>query len=117
MLIGGLSAGALTSCGPRTGDDPSAPIRADAVYANNHYVQGVGYYHAPFRAFFSLPYNHYDAQRQRYFHGGMWGTTPHTSITNLSNPTASVAQQAQALRSDVRRSGFGSTSRHHSTWS
>ena len=68
VLLGGLSAGALAGCGP----DPPPPLSADAVYTNNCYVPGVGYYHAPFRAWFSLPYNHFDPQTKRYFYGGQW---------------------------------------------
>ena len=62
MLLGGLSAGALSGCGPQ-----SVPITQDCVYTNNYYVPGVGYYHAPFRAWYVLPYNHYDPQSSRYF--------------------------------------------------
>lgn len=115
VLIGSLSAGTLTSCGPsasRTGVVSSAN-----VYTNNHYLPGVGYYHAPFRAWYAQPYNHFDPQTRRYFYGGQWATTPHQSITNLSEPTAEVARLAQTQRTDVQRSGFGSTSRHYSTWS
>ncbi|TAL05648.1 MAG: hypothetical protein EPO07_03265 [Verrucomicrobia bacterium] len=49
VLIGTLSTGALTGCGPP--DISKAPISADAAYTNNFYVQGVGYYHAPFGSF------------------------------------------------------------------
>lgn len=112
MLIGGLSAGALTGCGP----EPT-PVSSSNVYTNNHYVPGVGYYHAPFRAWYQIPYNHFDANSQRYFYGGQWGTMPHQSITNISAPTAEVAQAAQAQRTDIPRSGFGSSSRSHSIWS
>jgi hypothetical protein len=115
VLIGGLSAGALTSCGPSEGSTQS--LSGNSVYTNNHYVPGVGYYHAPFRTWYSLPYNHFDPQRQQYFQGGQWATTPHESITNLSDPTAEASRKAQAQRTDVRRSGFGSTSRHHSVYS
>jgi hypothetical protein len=111
-LIGGLAAGALTSCGP----DP-APVSPTNVYTNNHFVPGVGYYHAPFRAWYSLPYNHFDARNHQYFYGGQWGAAPHQSITNISPPTAEVARQAQSQRSDIPRSGFGHSSRRHHTWS
>ena len=114
VLIGGLSAGAVTSCGP--GHQPPA-ITAANVYTNNYYVPGVGYYHAPFRTFFSLPYNHFDPQNQRYFFGGQWATAPHQSITNISPPTPAAAQQAEAQRTDIPRGGFGSSSRHHSIYS
>ncbi len=112
VLLGGISAGALTSCGPDSGQ--RGPISPNCVYTNNYRVAGVGYYHAPFRAWYSLPYNHFDAQSQRYFYGGQWGTAPHQSIINVSTPTPEAAQQAQATRTDVRRGGFGSSSHHHS---
>ena len=114
VLIGGLSAGALSGCGP---GGQSPPISAQNLYTNNYYVAGVGYYHAPFRAFYAMPYNFYEPQNQRYFFGGQWAATPHQSITNISAPPPGVAQQAQAQRTDVPRGGFGSTSRHHSVWS
>jgi hypothetical protein len=114
VLVGGLSAGALASCGP---SGPQAqPISASNVYTNNYYVPGRGYYHAPFRDWYARPYNYFDAQTRRYFQGGQWAETPHQSITNISEPTPQAAQQAQAQRTDVRRSGFGSTSRSHSVF-
>jgi hypothetical protein len=110
VLLGGLSAGALTSCGPTQG---IGPISSSNVYTNNLYLPGVGYYHAPYRAWYPRPYNEFDAQTRRYFHGGQWTLEPHQSITNLSEPTAAAASQAQAQRTDVRRGGFGSTGTRH----
>jgi hypothetical protein len=115
VLIGGLSAGALTGCGP--GGNQSPPIGTQNVYTNNYYVSGVGYYHAPFRAFYQIPYNFYEPKSQQYFFGGQWAASPHQSITNISAPTSEVAAQAEAQRTDIPRSGFGSTSRTHSIWS
>jgi hypothetical protein len=113
LVLIGLSAGALASCGQKQ----SQPISPNDVYTNNHYVPGVGYYHAPFRAWYAHPYNYFDSGAQRYFYGGQWGTLPHVSITNISPPTQQAVQQTQAQRTDVRRGGFGSTSHHRSTWS
>ena len=113
-MIGGLSAGALTGCGPGS---QSPAISTQNVYTNNYYVAGVGYYHAPFRAFYPMPYNFYEPKNQQYFFGGQWAAAPHQSITNISAPTPVVAQQAEARRTDVSRSGFGSTSRSHHVWS
>lgn len=115
VLIGGLSASALTSCGP-SGSPPGAAGTGN-VYTNDHHIPGVGYYHAPFRAWYNLRYNQFDPQTRRYFQGGQWAAEPHTSITNLSSPTPEAERQAQAQRTDVRRSGFGSTGRHHSVYS
>lgn len=105
VLLGSLSAGALAGCGPKG----PAPLSSEAVYTNNSYVPGVGYYHAPFRAWYSLPYNHFDPQTQKYFYGGHWGTTACESITNLSAPSSAVAQQAELQRTDIVRGGFGSS--------
>ncbi|MCU0785245.1 MAG: hypothetical protein MUF81_14580 [Verrucomicrobia bacterium] len=108
VLIGGLSAGALTtSCGPE-----SARVSADNVYTNNYYVPGIGYYHAPFRAWYAFPYNHRDPRTGRYFYGGQWGESPFQNITNISAPMPAAAQQAQARRTDVPRGGFGRTSHY-----
>jgi hypothetical protein len=107
VLLGGLS-GAFTSCGP-----PSPPVESTGVFTNNHHVPGVGYYHAPYRAWYSLPYNHFDARRARYFHGGQWRDTPHESMINISSPNADAVRQVAAQRTDIRRSGFGSSSRSH----
>lgn len=111
VLIGGLTAGALAGCTPA-----QAPVSTEAVYTNNCFVPGVGYYHAPFRGFYPLPYNHYDPQTKRYFAGGQWGAEPFENITNLSSPPLEVAAQAQSQRTDVPRGGFGGTSYHHSSW-
>lgn len=110
VLLGGLST-ALTGCDPQSSSRNT--LSTDAVYTNNYYVPGVGYYHAPFRSWHSLPYNHYDPQGRRYYYGGQWGDAPCQSITNLSNPTAQAVASAQAMRTDrpsVHRSGFGSSS-------
>jgi hypothetical protein len=117
ILLGGLSAGALAGCSPNSNQPP---ISAVNYYTNNYYVPGVGYYHAPFRAWYALPYNHFDPQAQRFFYGGQWGTTAFETITNISQPTIQAAAQAQAAmlaqaqRSEISRGGFGGTWHSHS---
>jgi len=106
VLLGGLSASGLSGCGPQ--DISRAPISADCFYTNNYFLPGVGYYHAPFRAWYPLPYNHFDQQNQRYFFGGQWAVTPYESITNISSPRPEIAQLVQAQRTDIVRGGFGS---------
>ncbi len=108
ILLGGISAGALSSCGPSSG--APAAISTDSVYANDYHVAGVGYYHAPFFAFYPQPYNFYDGQRRMYFYGGQWGPAPYRSIINVSSPTAQAAQLAESTRTDIVRGGFGGTS-------
>lgn len=118
VLIGGLSAGALVGCD----SSPNQPraFRSGNVYTNNYYVARLGYYHAPFRAWYPLPYNHYDAQRNAYYHGGTWSPSPLMTITNLSEPTPEALRAARAAiapAGTVSRGGFGGTSRYYSTYS
>jgi hypothetical protein len=101
MLLGGLSAGALTGCTEKPA------VSAENVYTNNFYIPGAGYYHAPFRQWYPLPYNHFDAVQNLYFYGGQWGAQPFESITNISSPTSDAVRLAQNSRTDISRGGFG----------
>jgi hypothetical protein len=112
LFAGGLAAGALAGCGPEV-----AKVSEPAVYPNNHQIPGAGFYHAPFRAFFPRRYNEYDAARKMYYYGGTWNAAPHTSIVNVSAPTAQAVQAAQAARSDITRGGFGRTGTNYSSFS
>lgn len=117
VLLGGLST-SLTGCDPQSSSHNT--LSTDAVYTNNYYIPGAGYYHAPFRSWHSLPYNHYDPQGRRYYFGGQWGDAPFQSITNLSNPTDQAVASAQAVRTDrpsVHRSGFGNSYGHRGYFS
>jgi len=112
ILLGGLSAtGTLTGCAPDATQAP--PVTTGAVYTNNYRVPGVGYYHAPFRAWYPLPYNHFDPNRSQYFFGGSWSPTPCESIINVSSPTPEAVQHAQSVRTDIVRGGFGHSSGFH----
>jgi len=111
ILLGGLTASALA--GAAAAQTAIPRVTTDSYYTNDAHIPGVGYYHAPFQAFFPHPYNHYDAQRRMYFYGGQWGSAPHRSIVNISAPTPDAAQRAEAMRTDIRRTGFGSSGRSH----
>jgi hypothetical protein len=119
VLLGSLSTAVLTGC------DQKPSISTQNVYTNNFYVPGAGYYHAPFRAWYRLPYNHFDSQVNMYFYGGQWGKEPFESITNISSPTPQAVQLAETTRTDVTRGGFGGYSSGyyygggggHSSWS
>jgi len=104
ILIGSACAGSLTGCSPTP-----APVTTNDVYTNNYYIPGVGYYHAPFNAWYPYPYNHYDPGLRSYYYGGNWGPFPNASIVNVSSPSAQAASVAQAARVDIPRSGFGGT--------
>lgn len=116
VLLSGASAGAFSGCSDLEGPRP-VRISSQSVYPNNFYVRGVGYYHAPFYAFYASPYNFYDPGRKRYFAGGMWLTSPNVSEINLSFPTETAAARAEAARTDIDRGGFGGSSHGFSIWS
>jgi len=114
VLLGGLSGAVLTGC------EEKPSLSAQNVYTNNYYVPGAGYYHAPFRAWYVLPYNHFDSQKNLYFYGGQWGAQPFESITNISSPSDQAVQLAETTRTDISRGGFGGFSHGYyggSSWS
>lgn len=118
LLLGGLTTGAFTACGPSRSGGVAHGLRPDSVYGNDHQVPIVGhYYHAPYRGWYPLPYNHFDAKKKMYFHGGNWTSVPHESVVNLSEPRPEALQtvlalwQQQQQHRSIQRSGFGSTSR------
>lgn len=115
LLLGSVSAGALGGCGGAPTGEPR--VSPESVYGNDYYIEGAGYYHAPFRAFYPQRYNAYDAARRQYYYGGTWGPAPFRSIVNVSSPTADAAQAAEAGRAAIVRGGFGGTSHSYHVWS
>lgn len=109
ILLGGLSSAALTA---RLEAAPA--VNSQNYYTNNFFVPGAGYYHAPFRQWFPLPYNHFDPQRQMFFYGGQWSAQPFASITNISSPTPDTVTLVENSRTDIPRGGFGGSSGWHS---
>ena len=107
LLLGSLSAAALTGCERRPA------VSTQNYYTNDFYIPGAGYYHAPFRSWYGLPYNYFDTQRQLYFAGGEWRAQPCQSITNVSSPLPEAVTLAQNTRTDITRGGFGSSSGYH----
>lgn len=107
LLLGGFCGGAFPACSP----DPDAQLApAPKLYPNDHYVERLGYYHAPYHAWYPQPYNHLDARKGQYFHGGFWTREPHASVVNLSEPNPDALRALEAA-TQVRRSGFGYTGR------
>ncbi len=113
LLGGGIAAGANSACSPSAATPQEPRVSTDSYYTNDHYIAGVGYYHAPFRAFFPHRYNHYDAATRRYYFGGEWGAAPHQSAINISTPTAQAAASAENARIASTRGGFGGTGGSH----
>lgn len=104
-LLGGASAGALGGCAQR---EHPARVSPQSVYVNDYFVPGVGFYHAPFHAFFAHPYNYFNPATHQYYFGGQWASAPYQSVVNISAPTIAAATFAEAYRTDVVRGGFGS---------
>lgn len=129
VLIGGLSAGSVTGCGPTAPSSSPTPaaaapstifnsaITTSAVFTNNHFVPGVGYYHAPFRAWYSLPYNYYNTNAGLYYAGSQWMPVPFASAINISSPTPEAVRQVEAQRTDIHRGGFGTTGHRSGVYS
>ena len=112
VLLTGISAGALGGCDP-SNSSPQG-VNTQSVYTNNFHIPGAGYYHAPFRAWYALPYNYFDPKTQRYYYGGQWGTSPHQTITNISSPTAEAINRLPlppSTYTGISRGGFGGSSR------
>lgn len=116
LLLGGaLAVGGLTACGPDE-ESQEVTVSDQNTYTNNTPVPGAGYYHAPYRRWYSLPYNYYDPQRG-YYHGDQWTPKPHQSDVTESRPTPEAAQAASAKQSasqstthtsrTISRGGFG----------
>jgi len=120
VLLGTVAGSALSGC-RSDGDRPDPPVSADNTYTNNHHVPGAGYYHAPYHAFFPIPYNSY-AAGLGYFQGGRYADQPGDSGLQASRPTPQAAQVAQARQevaraanANVRRGGFGGAVRSSSS--
>ncbi len=87
------------------------PVVAGQAYTNNHYIPGVGYYHAGYHNFFPFRFNHYDAGRGGYFYGGGW----HSSPDQTANLTSSVPSRSTVVKANSqfrstqasKRGGFG----------
>ena len=101
ILLGGLSTAALTGC------EQQPAVSTQNFYTNNFYIPGAGYYHAPFRNWYSLPYNYFSTAKQLYYYGGEWKPQPFASITNISSPTPDAVSAAEIARTDIARGGFG----------
>ncbi|MFT3783243.1 MAG: hypothetical protein QM790_14635 [Nibricoccus sp.] len=115
VLLGGIAAGALTGCGDRSAKNLPP---AETVYPNDHYLQGVGYYHAPFQNWYPERYNSVRQMQPGsppiYYYGGQWGPRPHESIVNLSAPNADGRRAWDRVHTPpVSRGGFGSSYHHY----
>jgi len=96
---------AREASGPAPAPQPapaSNPISATQTYANNDYVPGVGYYHAPYHAWHPYPFNYHDPMRG-YFAGGLWAAAPYIVSALRSQPSNDAVLAAQRAWEDRQR--------------
>ena len=73
------------------------PLSPDRTYANNDFVPGVGYYHAPYHAWYPFPFNYHDPARG-YYAGGLWQLAPWALLAMRSQPTSAAVAKALAAQ-------------------
>jgi hypothetical protein len=84
--------------GPAPAPQPTVPsISTAQTYANNDFIPGVGYYHAPYHGWFPFPFNHHDPARG-YFGGGLWQLAPFAATLLRSQPSNDAVATALANR-------------------
>jgi hypothetical protein len=86
-------------------DEEVGYVNPGHAYHNNHFIPGVGYYHAPFGAWFPRPYNEHVPGRG-YFHGGQWNSSPNASGLTSSVPAAGAVSSANNLWRSANPSDF-----------
>jgi uncharacterized membrane protein YgcG len=109
LLSGALAAGMLTSMTGCAQDDQDQDPNQQPI-ANNTFVQGRGYYHAGFHAWYPYPFNFFDPMRG-YYYGGGWYKSASTHIVTksfFSSPRSSSHGFSESSHG-TSRGGFGAT--------
>ena len=102
----------------------AAIVEPGREYSNNHYIPGVGFYHALQGAWLPLRHNSYQEGRG-YYHGGGWHSLPDSGTIARSLPGRGViaavnrqwksanpaAAAALANNHRISRGGFGGGAR------
>ena len=65
------------------------------TYANNDYIEELGYYHAPYHAWFPHRYNEYDSV-MGYYYNGRWHVLEDSSDVLTSSPDERAAEAANS---------------------
>jgi hypothetical protein len=117
--------------------DEASNVDEAAAYPMNHFLPGAGYYHAPYHAWFPMPFNQHDPNRG-WFRGGKWrgtaqedeaeraeearasGVAPRGGYGGrvmTSRPNKDAVRRANTgaatyRSTHVTRGGFGFSSRH-----
>ena len=81
----------------------------DREYDNDEYIEGAGYYHAPYHAWFPVRFDTHDSSRG-YFRGGLWLNDRDASGVTRSKPTADALAAARAAYLKLHPKPSGSSS-------
>ena len=111
-----LSGAILGGCSRRE-EQLKAAARDSQVVTNDTYIEGRGYYHAPFHAWYPFPYNFY-SPGIGYYRGGSYHAQPDLVVPKPSYPGKSMnAAAVSSDRENVNRGGFTrSSTRSGSGW-
>ena len=74
---------------------PRAVVSSAHAYTNDDYIPGLGYYHAPYHAWFPHRYNEHDAD-MGYYYNGRWHSAADRSDVTTSHPDEPAALAANA---------------------
>ena len=95
---------------------PQNGLKSAQVVTNDTYVEGRGYYHAPYHMWYPFPYNFY-SPGMGYYRGGSYYAQPDLTVPRATYPgrgmsAASNAKSSQAEnvnRGGLTRSGSSSS--------
>jgi hypothetical protein len=113
LTIVGISVGVVALCiysctkDEEVSDDDVTYVSHGRSYSSNHHIPGVGYYHAPFHAWFPNRYNQHDPSRG-YYYDGRWNASQHTSPIVDSTPTSSAVSNANSQWRSANPAEFAS---------
>ena len=112
-----LSGALLAGCGRSGTADPGvADVTDTNTYTNNTYRASHGYYHAPYHAWFPMPFGHFMPGRGHYYGGNFQpNAAPAPAITASSPSQNSRARMGAPGSSGTSRGGFGSSWRSSSS--
>ena len=94
----------LSGCSRRN-EQPRAALRTSQVVTNDTYIEGRGYYHAPFHTWYPFPYNFY-SPGIGYYRGGSYYPQPDLTIPKPTYPGKFAYASAANAEERVNRGGF-----------
>jgi hypothetical protein len=108
-----LSGAILGGCSRRE-EQTTASLKNPQVVTNDTYIEGRGYYHAPYHTWHPFPYNFY-SPGLGYYRGGSYYAQPDLTIPRPTYPGKSMNATASA-EANVNRGGFTRSSSSGGGW-